>query len=522
MLLPVALRNYRVAGEFLISTAQLGPNLYIGNHPGARGSYEPLVSGHGNAEFERQDATRLAEAAMNRHLTPAEVSNYWTGQAFAYMRGHPVEWLGLMLRKMALTLSAKETMDTESIDAYASYSLILRLLFWFSFGVLLPLAVFGIWVTRHDWRRLSILYAMIAAIVLATAIFYVVARYRFPLVPILILFAAAALVELPRLRFAKMNVWLPGALLAVAIAIPCNVLFRSANDDTMLNIGEELVRSDRAGEAVPVLRTAVGAEPNYAPAHFNLAVALNQSAQKEQALDEFEAALRSDPNYFEARAAMGLTLLETGRPSGAVTQFREAVRLRPESASIHRNLANALAQADRRAEAIDEYRKALALDPNDASAHNGMAVALQQEEKVAEAIEHYQSALALEPNNGGTHSNLALALEALNDRDGAIREFETAVRLQPQHAGIHVNYGDMLARFNRIDEAAAQYEAAVKAAPDSIELLIQLAQLYERANRRADAVAAFERAAAAAKAQNQPEAAAQIEEMLRTLRSTRG
>src|SRR5439155_15292805 len=100
-------------------------------------------------------------------------------------------------------------------------------------------------------------------------------------------------------------------------------------------------RTGRAGEAIPVLQNAVRASPEYAPAHFNLGVALNEAGQKEDALDEFDAAVKADPNYFEARAAMGLTLLETGRPSGAVTQFREAVRLRRDAPGIHRDLGNA-------------------------------------------------------------------------------------------------------------------------------------------------------------------------------------
>ena len=80
MLLPVAVRNYTVGGEFHLTTSQFGPNFYIGNHAGARGLYEPLVAGRGNAEAEREDATRLAEAASGRSLSPEEVSAYWSSQ----------------------------------------------------------------------------------------------------------------------------------------------------------------------------------------------------------------------------------------------------------------------------------------------------------------------------------------------------------------------------------------------------------------------------------------------------------
>ena len=61
VLLPVAARNYAVGGEFHLTTSQFGPNFYIGNNAGARGLYDPLVPGRGNAEAEREDAFRLAE-----------------------------------------------------------------------------------------------------------------------------------------------------------------------------------------------------------------------------------------------------------------------------------------------------------------------------------------------------------------------------------------------------------------------------------------------------------------------------
>jgi len=520
VLLPVGYRNYHVAGEFLVSTSQLGPNLYIGNHSGAGGSYEPLVPGHGSAAYEREDATRLAETAMHRRLSPNEVSNYWVRQSLEYIHRHPSEWMKLMIRKIGLTFAAKETVDTESIEAYSDYSLTLRWLFWFTFGIILPLAVLGAWLTRRDWHKLTLLYAMIFAMAIAVALFYVVARYRYPLAPILIMFAAAALVSLPRLRTESLQAWLPGALLAVAVALPSNLLFRTANDDTLLNIGEELVRAGRPSEAIPVLRKAAETSWDYAPAHFNLGVALNEAGRKEEALDAFDAAIKADPNYFEARAAMGLTLLETGRPTGAVTQFREAVRLRPDAANVHRDLGNALSQAGQPSEAIKEYQEALRLNSNDASSHNSLAVALQQEGRVDDAIQHYQAALQLQPDNAGTRSNLALAFEAKGDHHAAIQQFQQALQLQPANAAIHMNFGDLLARFNQFEEAIGEYEQAVKL-NDSVELRFQLAQYYEHVHRIDEAIANLERASALATTGGRHDEARQINSMIEALRARR-
>ena len=56
LLLPVALRNQWVGGEFHLTTSQLGPNFFIGNHEGATGVYQPLRPGRGDARYERLDA----------------------------------------------------------------------------------------------------------------------------------------------------------------------------------------------------------------------------------------------------------------------------------------------------------------------------------------------------------------------------------------------------------------------------------------------------------------------------------
>src|SRR5262249_49718170 len=81
VVLPVAIRNSIVGGGFYITTSQFGPNFYIGNNARSDGTYQSLRFGRGAPEYERQDATEIAQRATGRTLTPAEVSSYWTDQA---------------------------------------------------------------------------------------------------------------------------------------------------------------------------------------------------------------------------------------------------------------------------------------------------------------------------------------------------------------------------------------------------------------------------------------------------------
>ena len=141
VLLPVAVRNYAVGGGFYLTTSQFGPNFYIGNNPKSDGTYMSLRFGRGAPEYERQDATELAEHALGRSLTPSEVSGYWTDRALGFITSQPGAWLRLVGRKLLLLWNADEMLDTESQETYAEWSLPLRVGGWFGhFGVLVPLA----------------------------------------------------------------------------------------------------------------------------------------------------------------------------------------------------------------------------------------------------------------------------------------------------------------------------------------------------------------------------------------------
>ena len=192
VLAPVALRNYMVGGGFYVTTSQFGSNFYIGNNPRSDGTYASLRYGRGSPEFERIDATELAEHALGRTLTPAEVSSYWTDQTMAFITSQPGAWLKLMARKFLLLWNADEMLDTESQETYEEWSAPLWLLSWVGhFGVLVPLAVIGMFATWPERRRFWVFYLMIAAYSASVIMFYVFARYRFPLVPLLMLFASA-------------------------------------------------------------------------------------------------------------------------------------------------------------------------------------------------------------------------------------------------------------------------------------------------------------------------------------------
>ena len=411
VLIPVGLRNYAAGGEFLLSTSQAGPNFYIGNHAGASGLYESLLPGRGNAKFEREDARRLAEQAVGRTLSPGEVSSYWTTRALADIRREPLAWLRLMGRKLLLSVNAAEAPDAESIAAYAAQSSLLGAMLWFDLGVLLPLAVLGAWLERARWRQLWILPAIAGALLLSMAAFFVFARYRFPVVPVLALFAAVPLVRLPSLSRMRAAGWGPGLSAAIAVAIVCRLPMTIGADETDLNLGRQLIADERPADAIPLLQRSAARNQGAADDAFTLGVALDHAGDKTSALQQFRRAVQLDPRDGRTQGALALALGEAGLTVEALDHFAASVRGAPEDAALRMNYGVALARNGDEAAAIAELEQAVRLKPGFVNARVALGQLYARAGRRADAVATLQRALADAQAAG--RSDLAPAIQSI-------------------------------------------------------------------------------------------------------------
>ena len=418
IVLPVGLRNYAVGSELVLSTSQAGPNFYIGNHLGASGLYESLVPDRGNAKYEREDAQRLAEQAAGRRLSPGEVSTYWIDRTFDEIRREPGSWLRLLGRKLLLSINAREAPDAESLAAYAEYSPLLAILSRVSFGLLLPLAVLGAWIERARWRQLWLLHAFAAALLLSMAAFFVFGRYRLPLVPVLALFAAVPLSRMLAATRASFAGWRPGLVLAALAAVGCWIPIQVGGEETLLNIGEQLIADGRPGEAIPPLQQSVAQNPNDARDVFTLGVAYDHAGDKSSALAQFRRAVMLDPGNGRSQGSLALALKDAGELSDSLPHFAESVRISPADPSLRTNYGIALLQSGQPEAATEQLREAVRLRPDDAAAHNALGSALGQIGDLQQAVESFRAAVKIDPNDARTHANLGLALAELYLRAG--------------------------------------------------------------------------------------------------------
>lgn len=417
----VAARNVALSGEVVITTSQLGPNLYIGNHAGADGTYVSLRPGRGDARVEADDARRLAEVAMGRSLTSREVSRYWVERTAEEIASSPHRWLALVGRKAALLVNQAEVADTEDIYTYADHSMLLggALRFW-HFGVVFPLAALGMVLSAPQWRRLWVLYAMAALYAVSVIAFYVVARYRYPLVPVLVIFAGAALSALAqwvRSRQWSAAGWALAAMVPFALAANVRLVAPGTmRAVTLHNLGVALVDDGRVDQGQVYLRRAIKLHPTYAKAHNSLGVTLARQGKLDAAMDHYREAVELEPGFADAHYNLGVALRRSGDEAGASAAYRAAAEADPLHADARANFGVLLAAQGDLDAAAALYRQALAIQPRHPQAANNLGTVLARQGRFIEAAAQFQAALDAQPDYADARRNLEHAREELRRR----------------------------------------------------------------------------------------------------------
>ena len=365
---PVTVRN-RIKGGTAITTVQVGVNFFIGNNPEADGTYRPIRYGRGNALNEVSDAHQLAEQALGHKATAAQATRYWFGRAWQYIRTQPMDWFKLLGRKAALTFNADEVPDTVAQGVYTRWSPWLR---WsgavLHFGVLLPLAVFGLGVTVTAWRRVWIIYLMLAGYAAAVVVFFVFARYRFPLAPLLMIFAGAGLSELIALLRQRRFVD-PAAVLvlAVACALGSNVrMFDVSATHAMTygNLANYLANERRYDDAVKFYGDALKINPHLAVIHNDLGTVLFNLGQLQRAAGHFQIALKQRPDFIDARFKYAYALEILDQRDAAMREYEHTLRLDPNHVKALDRYGLLLAMSDNGLEAEKHFERALQIQPD--------------------------------------------------------------------------------------------------------------------------------------------------------------
>lgn len=440
---PVTWRNAVVDGEFVLVSANGGVNFHIGNH--AR--MDSMVAIHPGIDWERLVAEPLADGAQSA----AERSRWFFRQGLHSIADSPGRWLIDLTRKTWRLVQGPEIKRNQDIYYAREHSRLLSLLLWdrglaMPHGLVVPLFLWGLIVT---WRRpdlsLRLLRWFLAGYGLAVVLFFVTSRYRVPMVPVAMIFAAAAVLDLQRRwRRNHLELLLPATVIA-ALGIAVNLpAAPSPGQDAQLahDLGEVYLRSNRWRDSAEASRRAVALSPRYPSAWHNLAVAelslgrpqvASQAARRaleqhplradtrlllarallaegrlDAALEQILAAVEQEPDHGEVRYGAGRILLEAGAADRALPHLQAAARLRPQHPWSAYDLGRALHALGRSVEALEAFEEAARRDPRRPDALSAAGVVALSVEEAERARDYLRRALAIDPDYGPARINLGL------------------------------------------------------------------------------------------------------------------
>jgi tetratricopeptide (TPR) repeat protein len=369
------------------------------------------------------------------------VSSYWFGQALDYIRSRPAAWLQLLGFKWLLVWNAREIEDSDDFYIYQGYSSLLAFFGWFNhFGLLAPLAALGMYLNRHRWRQLWLLYLMILALALSVTIFYVFGRYRFPLVPLLTLFAGTGVIEVVRLY--KKQAWSAigaGSTVIFLAALVVNWPLRGKAEpgaEGYNNLSNAYYKEGRIDEAIDLARKAIAVAPEYGVAHYNLGNLYAAQARFDLAQKHFEEALRLYPNYAEVHSNYGQLLAERGDLESGTRYFERAVALNPTLSRAQLNLGVALAKQGRTQEAIRPLEQAVRLAPDSPEARYYLGSVYAAQHRYGDAAGLFRQALRIQPDFVPAHESLA-QLMALQGKTAEARlHYQEAIRIMKENRSV--------------------------------------------------------------------------------------
>lgn len=379
VILPVTISNYQDTRDFVLISSQGGINFYVGNNPEADGKTAQapgIMQAHG--EFLDNMwlvSVKYAEETEGTRLKPSQVSMFWYRQGLRFISENPWQWIKLMLKKCAYFWTGVEISNNEDVYYFTRFSIMLRALMWnrglaFPFGMVCPLAVVGIIVSRRYWRRLLLLYGFTFFYMLSVVSFFVCARYRMPVIPVLLIFAAYMIhYWVEKLRSRDLTSFFSSLTGVILIGVCAHI---SVDGVTNINRTQAYLFAGNAHEA---------------------------RGRYKQAIDEYEKAIELMPDHSMAYHGLGTAYAKLRDYNTAEQMFKKVLEIEPFNTWAHFNLGTVYTAQSRFTEALQEYEVALEIDPQYELAAYWAAVVYERLGRWREALARLEKVLQINPYN---------------------------------------------------------------------------------------------------------------------------
>lgn len=377
VLAPVLVFLRITRGEWLPVQAFGGLNLYMGNRIGSTGT--PGARLGGDWDLLVNEPLRLGiEGDAGRE-------RYFLNKTLKEIGEAPAGFLAGLGRKALWLIQDDEVRESHSLYFFKESSRVLRLLP--GFGLLFPLAAWGLWLHR---RRIPRSVAVHLLVFTASCVVIIMSsRYRLPLVPPLAVYAGGAAVWLvDRLREARWRDLVPATSVLAALAAVPHLIDHTPSH----NLAEEwaltassLQLLGRPDEARAAVEAALQQDESSALAWVQDGRLRAAAGDHAGAESSFRRAVMMAPDYQLARLSLGSELRRKGDLEGALLELRRSLWLVPDDPGTLAELSETFLARKETGEAADTLLRLLRIDPRNLAAWAALAKIEGTEKTLARA-----------------------------------------------------------------------------------------------------------------------------------------
>ena len=474
---PVTLRNYLIGDDLVLISSNGGINFYLGNNA----NYEETIRIPPGPAWRALVSQPRTEAGLTR---ASDQSAYFFTRSWDFISAEPRAWLLLLFHKTYLFWHGEEIGRNQDLYYARNFSPLLSLLLWkeiiaFPFGVVAPLALLGMGLAccNRGQRRaeIDLLLLYIVVYTLSVILFFPTARYRLPIVPPLLLFAAyavSALYCLGRGRAAKLA-WAGGVLSALLVACNFRVgpMNMAGDAETLHRLGFVYQQKGLLANAIAAYEQALALDPEIREARFNLGALYARRGRYGQAIAAYQDFVVRYPSHPEARYALGNALLHAGRYSEAIVQYEKLLDVDAalERKAVQERLAYAHIQLDQLDAAAALYRDLVVQAPDSLRFRYQLGQLAEALGQPTQARREYAEILQRDSTHAEAGLRLARLLLATDESTAAEVQLERLVAAHPHLVAPRWLLATHYAAQHEGTKALAQAQAILEIQPEHVQ-----------------------------------------------------
>jgi len=282
--------------------------------------------------------------------------------------------------------------------------------------------------------------------------------------------------------------------------------------------GQRYFEKGKYHEAAIQFNNAIQTDPNFASAHYQLAMACLKLQQVNRAYQEFTRVTELEPNNYKAHIEIAKLLISNGQfkeakeqhldllveqdandPDvhqalagyqagvgnlpGALQEMQKAIALDPNRSDLYLTQGLLQFSAQQFDAAETSFKKATALDPKSMNAQMALGGFYQRRGQYAEAEQQFRHAMQVDPKDPEPRSALVRLLTSEGNRAEAEKVLRQTKEDLPDNSVGYRMLGDWYFANGDLDRATTEYESLYKQHPKDVRVRKNFAQLLVLKNR---------------------------------------